>query len=82
MVCALSKDKIKINNMLPKTHEIASTSGEITLRKDEDFDILCFEINCDGFSPTCIHLWPINSSCTPPPTSVSYSDNDSGCDCQ
>ena len=30
---------------LPKNHEIASTSGEITLRKDEDFDILCFEIN-------------------------------------
>ena len=68
--------------MLPKNHEIASTSVEIMLRKDEDFDILCFEINCDGFSPTRIHLWPINSSCTPPLTSVSYSDNDSGCDCQ
>ena len=82
MVCALSKDKIKNNNMLPKNYEITSTSGEITLRKDEDFDILSFEINCDGFSPTCIHLWPINSSCTPPPTSVSHSDKDSGCDCQ
>ena len=35
--------------MLPKNHEIASTSGEITLRKDR-FDILCFEINCDKFS--------------------------------
>ena len=52
MGCALSKEKIKINNMLPKNHGIGSTSGEITLRKDEDFDILCFEIKCDGFLPT------------------------------
>ena len=49
MSCVLSKEKVKINNMLPKNHEIASTSGEITLRKDR-FDILCFEINCDKFS--------------------------------
>ena len=34
--------------MLPKNHEVASTSGEITLRKDR-FSILCFEINCDKF---------------------------------
>ena len=45
MGCVLSKEKVKINNMLPRNHEIASTSGEITLRKDDDFDILCFEIN-------------------------------------
>ena len=32
--------------MLPKNHEMVS--GEITLKKDEDFDILCFEINLDG----------------------------------
>ena len=75
------KEKVKINNMLPKNHEIASTYGEITLRKDEDFDILCFEINCDGFLPTCIHLWSINSLCNPPPTPDSISD-DSGYDCQ
>ena len=25
--------------MLPKNHETASTSGDITLRKDDDFDI-------------------------------------------
>ena len=49
MSCVLSKEKVKINNMLPKNHEIASTFGEITLRKDR-FDILCFEINCDKFS--------------------------------
>ena len=47
MGCVLLKEKVKTNNMLPKNHEIASTSAEITLRKDEDFDILCFEINMD-----------------------------------
>ena len=82
MCCVLSKEKVKINTMLPKNHKTASTSGEITLRKDDDFDILCFEINCDGFLPTRIRLWPINSPCTSPPTSVSYPDNDSGYDCQ
>ena len=51
------------------------------VKKDEDFDILCFEINFDGFLPSPVHLWPINSPCTPPPTPVSDSD-DSGCDCQ
>ena len=45
MGCVLSKEKIKIKNILPKNHEVASTFGEITLRKDEDFDILCFEIS-------------------------------------
>ena len=82
MACVLSKEKVKINDMLPKNHEIASTSGKITLRKDDDFDTLCFEINCDGFLPTRIRLWLMNSPCTPPPSPVSYSDNDSGYDCQ
>ena len=50
----LSKEKVKINNMLPKNHEIAST----------------------------IRLWLINSPCTLPPNPVSYSDNDSGYDCE
>ena len=81
MGCVLSKEKIKIKNILPKNHEIASNSGEITLRKDEDFDILCFTINCDGFLPTRVRLWPINCTCTPPPTPDSIS-NDSGYDRQ
>ena len=81
MDCVLSKEKVKINNMLPKNHEITSTSGEITLRKDKSFDILCFEINCDGLLPTRGRLWPINSPCTPPPTPDSISD-DSGYDYQ
>ena len=82
MGCVFLKEKIKINNILPKNHEIASKSGEITLRKDEDFDILCFEINYNGFLPTHICLWPINFPCTPPPTSFSNSDSNSGYDCQ
>ena len=80
-VCVLSKEKIKIKNLLPKTHEISSTPGEITLKKDEDFDILCFEVIFDGLLPSRVRLWPINSPCTPPPISVSYSD-DIGYDCQ
>ena len=51
------------------------------VKKDEDFDILCFEINFDGFLPNRVRLWPINFPCTPPLTHVSYS-NDSGYDCQ
>ena len=76
MGCTLSEEKIKINNILKKNHEIASTFGEITLRKDEYFDILCFETNCDEFLLTRICLWPINPLCAPPPTSVYYSHND------
>ena len=82
MGCAQSKKNVQIKNMFPKNNEISSVSGEITLKKDEDFDILCFEINCDGFLPAHVRLWPINSQCTPPLTSVSYSDNDSEYDCQ
>ena len=67
--------------MLPKNHEISSTSGEITLKKDEDFDILCFEKNFDEFLPSRVRLWPNNSPTTPPLTPVSYS-GDSGYDCQ
>ena len=56
MGCVLSKEKIKIKNILPKNHEIASTSGEITLRKDENFDILCFQINWWIFANSCSSL--------------------------
>ena len=68
--------------MLQKNHELASTAAEITLRKDEDFYILSFEIKCDGFLPTRVRLWPVNFPCTPPRTPNSYSDNDSRYDCQ
>ena len=78
----LIKRENKLNYKLSKIHEISSTSGEITLRKDENFDILCFEINCDGFLPTRVHLWSINSPCTLLPNLVSNSNNDIGYDCQ
>ena len=69
--------------MLPKNHEISSVSGEVILKKDEDFDIVCFDINFHGFLSTRVCLWPINSPSTPPPTSDLYPDSDdSGYDCQ
>ena len=77
MDCVLSKKNVKIKNMLPKNHE--TVSGEITLKKDENFDILCFDINFDEFLSTRVCLWPIKSLCTPPLTPVS---DESGYDCQ
>ena len=65
MGCVSPKQDAKINNMLPKHHE--AVSGEITLKKVEDFDIFCFEINFDGFLSTRICLLLINSPCFPPP---------------
>ena len=56
----LSRKKIKIKNILPNNPEIASTTGQIILRKDEGFGILCFEINCDGFLPTRARPWLVN----------------------
>ena len=67
--------------MLPKSYEISSSPGKIVLKKDEDFDILCFDIYSDGFLSTRVCLWSINSPCTPPPTPDPDSD-DSGYDCQ
>ena len=65
--------------MLLKNHKIFSVSDEIPLKKGEDFDLLCFDINFDGFLSTRVRLWPINSPSTLPPTPDS---DDSHCDCQ
>ena len=81
MGCAVLKSKVKMKNMLPKNYEISSASGEITLKKDEAFDILCFEINFDRFISTRVRISPINSPGTPPTTPVPDSD-DSGYHCQ
>ena len=43
----LKNNKVNIRNLLPKDGEIFQTSGEIVLRKDKGFDILCFAINFD-----------------------------------
>ena len=75
------KKNVWFKNMLPKNYEISSASGEVVLKKDENFDILYFDINFDGFLSTHVCLWPINSPCTVPPTPDPDSD-DSGYDCQ
>ena len=68
--------------MLPKDHQISSVSGEIILKKDEDFHIIWFDINFDGFLSTRVRLWPINSPSTPPLTPDYDHSGDSGYDCQ
>ena len=80
MGCILSKQNVKIKNMLSKNNE--AVSGEITLRKDEDFDTLSFDINFDGFLSTRVRLWPINSPSTPPPTPDYDDSDDSGYECE
>ena len=47
MGCVQLKKNKQIKNILPKNHEISSVSGEIILKKDENFDMLCFDINFD-----------------------------------
>ena len=79
MGCVQLKVKVLVKNMLPKDHEISSVSGEIILKK-EDFDIICFDVNFDGFLLTRVHLWPINSPTTPP--LLTPDSNDSVYDCQ
>ena len=59
--CAQSKQNVQVKNMLPKNHEIAFVSGEIILKKDENFEIIYLEINFDGFLSTHVRLRPINS---------------------
>ena len=81
MGCVQLKKNVRFKNMLPKNHEISSASGEIVLKKDEDLNILCFDINFDGFLSARVRLWPINSPCTLPPTPDPDSD-DSGYVCQ
>ena len=83
MGCVQSKRNVQIKNMLPKNHETSSESGEIILKKDEGFDILCFDINFHGFLSTRVCLWRINSPSTPPLTLDLYPDSGgSGYDCQ
>ena len=44
------RQKMKIKNMLPRGSEFShlNTREEIFLRRDHDFDILCFEIKFEG----------------------------------
>ena len=59
-------------------------SGKILLRKDPDFDVLCFDVNIDGFHPARVRLWPQNHPTCPPRSkfSATVSSSGSGYDCQ
>ena len=74
---------VQIKNMLPKNNEISSSEfGEIILKKGEEFHILCFDVNFDGFLSTRACFWLINPPSTPP-SIPDYDDSDgSGYDCQ
>ena len=75
---------MKIKNLSPKWKEFTRLNkcGEITLKKDVDFYVLCFDINFDGYFPAQILLW-LQNYLTAPPTPVSdISSADSGYECQ
>ena len=78
------KSKLKIKNVMPKDKDMLKASGRILLRKDPDFDVLCFDININGFCPAHFRLWPQNHSTNfpTPDFSVAVSSSDSGYDLQ
>ena len=80
------REKVKIKNMLPRGIEFSHLNkrGEIILRTDQDFDILCFEIKFEGYFLTVVRLWPSNHPTSLPTPDVSSIDDisDSGVDCQ
>ena len=71
------KSQVKIKILLPKGSRYShlNVDGEIVLTKDDDFDILCFEINFSGYFPTLARLWPQNHPLIPPTPAVSSGDN-------
>ena len=54
----LQRDRVTIKNLLPKGKHFShlKTNREIILKKDTDFDILCFEIKFEGYYPTLVCL--------------------------
>ena len=56
------KNKLKIKSLVPEGEFFnhLRPKGEILIKKDEDFDIICFEIHVMVFFPAIVHLWPIN----------------------
>lgn len=82
MGCVQSKKEgVILKNNLPKENEISKVAGEIVLKKDSDFNILCFDVNFDGYYTTRVRLWPENHPTTPPPM-PDVSSIDSGIDIQ
>ena len=65
------KSKLKIKNVIPKDKDMPKASGRMLLRKDPNVDVLCFDINIDGFYPACFRLWPQNHPTNPPTPNLS-----------
>ena len=78
------KRKLKIKNVIPKDKDMRRASGKILLRKDPDFDVLCFDINIEGFHPVRVRLWLQNHPICPPTPEffVMVLSLDSEYDCQ
>ena len=80
------RENVKIKNMLPRGSELShlKKQGEIILRRDQDFDIICFKIKFEGYFPTVVGIWLSNHPTSPPTPDVSSIGDisDSGVDCQ
>ena len=72
--------------MLPRGSEFSdlNTRGKIILRRNQDFDIICFEIKFEGYFPTVMRLWLSNHPTGPPTPNVWSIDDvsDIDVDCQ
>lgn len=73
---------VKIKNNLEEI--MPKASGGIVVRKEANFDIICFDINIEGFYPTRVRLWPQNlPTCFPTlGLSLAVSSIDVAFDCQ
>ena len=73
-------------NMLPQGSEFShlNTRGKIILRRNQDFDIICFEIKFECYFPTVMRLWLSNHPTGPPTPNVWSIDDvsDIDVDCQ
>ena len=77
----LKREEVTLKKNLTKSNEISKVNGEIVLKKDSDFNFLCFDINFDGYYMAHVPLWPENHPATPPPT-LDVSSIDRGVDIQ
>ena len=77
----LKREEVTLKKNLTKSNEISKVNGEIVLKKDSDFNFLCFDINFDGYYMARVPLWPENHPTTLPPT-LDVSSIDGGFDIQ
>ena len=52
------KNKLKIKSLIPEgeSFNYLIPRGEILIWKDEDFDVICFETNAEGWFPAIVQL--------------------------